>query len=243
MTEKKKPPKGGSKGGTRFPRVKLDKAQEYTKKLVSKTHTGPQPASVILPGVFDSAGPTGGVRASALKQYGLLEGSVKDYKATEIACELNNSTPEEIKEKLSKVFLTPPLFKTLFDTFLSDNVTKARIKSQAGNLKVHPDSLDECVDVFISSAITAGLAVENGDTITFSASPKAYQADELDSLVRETPVDDVAPDLPSQPDRNMGRQMEKSNHLKANIDIKIDQSMDPEKLDKQLSLLKKYGLI
>lgn len=78
MAENKKhaPPKGGRKGGTRFPQLGLVKALEYCGKLVSKTHTGPQPESIILPGVFNTSGTVGQVRASALKQYGLLEGTL-----------------------------------------------------------------------------------------------------------------------------------------------------------------------
>jgi len=37
-------PKGGRKGGTQFPRLDLKQAIEFNKKLVSKTHTAPQPA-------------------------------------------------------------------------------------------------------------------------------------------------------------------------------------------------------
>ena len=81
----KKPPKGGRKGGVLFPKIGLKQALEYAKKVVSKTHTGPQPEKTILPGVFGSAGPTGKVRASALKQYGLLEGAVDGYQATKLA--------------------------------------------------------------------------------------------------------------------------------------------------------------
>jgi len=70
----KKLPKGGRKGGTAYPRLPLSAALEYSDKLVSKTHTGPQPASTILAGVFNNAGPIGFVRAASLRKYGLLEG-------------------------------------------------------------------------------------------------------------------------------------------------------------------------
>jgi len=51
--KKTSPPKGGRKGGTGYPKVKLEQAVAYAKKLVGKTHTGPQPALTILPGVFE----------------------------------------------------------------------------------------------------------------------------------------------------------------------------------------------
>jgi hypothetical protein len=55
MAEAEKPntrrtPKGGRKGGVLFPKLNLKQALEYAKKLVSKTHTGPQAEKTILPG-------------------------------------------------------------------------------------------------------------------------------------------------------------------------------------------------
>jgi hypothetical protein len=50
MTEEKKRqmPKGGRKGGRQFPQISLKDAFEYAKRLVSKTHTAPQPEAIIL---------------------------------------------------------------------------------------------------------------------------------------------------------------------------------------------------
>ncbi|MBW1298114.1 hypothetical protein [Aquimarina litoralis] len=75
----------GAKGGKRYPKLNLEKAIEYSKRLVSKTHTGPQPKKVILPGVFDSNTWLGGQRLSGTKQYGLIEGDSKAYSASELA--------------------------------------------------------------------------------------------------------------------------------------------------------------
>ena len=91
-TTKRKPPTGGgSKGGTRFPHTALKQALEYASNLVRKTHTAPQPESTILTGVFGNAGPEGQVRASALKQFGLLEGNRTAYQATELAKKIDAS--------------------------------------------------------------------------------------------------------------------------------------------------------
>lgn len=248
MTDKKPPPKGGSKGGTRFPRVSLEKALEYSKKLVSKTHTGPQPASIILPGVFGTAGPDGQVRASALKQYGLLTGKKEAYSASELAQNLNGATPEDARNHAKEVFLNPLVFKKLFDTYCDDNTSKAKIRQQASNLKVHPDSLDECVKIFIESAVCAGLATEKGDSVEIHAAPKLIEnSDEEegesgeDSSHEDTNDDANVLDLDKvdiDQDRGNGRTSQKSN-----IDIRIDPSMDPEKLDELLAVLQKYGQI
>src|SRR5262249_38434220 len=106
--EKKKMPKGGRKGGTRFPQVNLQKALEYGKKLVSKTHNGPQPTQTIFVGVFNNKGPIGGVRASALKQYGLMEGDTAEgYVASQLARDLEAAVPEERVGLVQRAFLTP----------------------------------------------------------------------------------------------------------------------------------------
>lgn len=248
MTEsKKKTPtagKGGSKGGTRFPRVKLEKACEYAKKLVAKTHTGPQHSDIILPGVFGSATWPGKERASALKQYGLLGGTASEYTATSTARTLNNATDEDAPQLLQQVFLTPSIFKTLFDTFVSDTVTKSKIKSQAGNLNVHPESLEECVDIFVSSAIYAKLAIDNGDSVTFYSTPTQSENTDISEPVEDTNDDgaiDKTNNIPQTYEETKIKHP--SSRAAANIDIKIDPSMDPEKLERQLSLLRKFGLI
>lgn len=248
MTEKKiiPPTGGGSKGGKRFPRLELNKAHEYAKKLVSKTHTGPQPANIILPGVFGTAGPAGQVRASALKQYGLLDGNAREYAASNSAKQLNSSTPEDLPLCLQHVFLAPPLFKTLFDTFLDDGVSRAKIRQQASNLGVHPDSLDECVDIFVTSANYAGLANESGENIIFHSTPQPNNTEELVSEDEQVITYDDEGDKTAAPSiTNTAGQpkITPPSQSKANIDIKIDPSMDPEKLEKHLSALRKYGLI
>jgi|SRR5271157_1385490 len=85
MAKKSTPSKGGRKGGTLFPKIGLKQALEYAMKLVAKTHTGPQPEKTVLPGVFGSSSNPGKVRASALKQFGLLEGGREAYQATPLA--------------------------------------------------------------------------------------------------------------------------------------------------------------
>ena len=248
----RKPPKGGSKGGTRFPRITLKKSHEYSNKLVSKTHTGSQPESVILPGVFGNSGGEGKVRASALKQYDLLDGSPKAYEASKLAKNINSAPPEDIAAHLKKAFLKPKVFKTLFDTFCNDSVTRARIRQQASNLKVHPDTLDDCVQVFVDSAIYCGLATESGENVEFHATPAisdelSEREDDLD--IPEDGVSDAQCEQPNgeeapsteKPNEEIDPPSQSSGRQKSNIDIKIDPSMDPEKLDKLLAVLQKYG--
>lgn len=162
---KTKPPRGGRKGGALFPKINLELALEYAKKLVAKTHTGAQPEKTILPGVFGNAGPIGKVRASALKQYNLLEGSVAAYKATQLAKDIDAALEEDLPPLLQRAFLNAKVFKQIFDTFHGDTVSKARIEQRAKGVEVHPTSADECAQLFVESAVTAKLGTLNGDSL------------------------------------------------------------------------------
>lgn len=245
MAKKKNMPKGGRRGGTIFPRIRLKDAVDYARKLVAKTHTGPQPGSVILPGVFGSAGPSAKVKASALKQYDLMSGTPKEYGATELSKKIVGATPEEIPEHLRTALLKPKLFKTLFDTFCHDKVSIPRIKQQASNLKVHPDTLDECVQLFVDSACDAGLAEKIGDEVKFHASTIAVLTGAGTEDVDDTHSDegDTGQENGEGEDGVAKSSTQSRKAGIANLEIKIDPSMDPEKLDKLLGVLKKYGQI
>ena len=134
-TAKKKTPKGGRKGGSTFPRINLEKALAYADKLVSKTFTGPLPEATILAGVFGSSGPDGQVRASALRQFGLLEGDKKAYKATELAQSINAAPSGEKTPLVQKAFLSSKLFQEIYTTFQDDTVSRAKIKQRAQALR------------------------------------------------------------------------------------------------------------
>ena len=86
-------PKGGRKGGAVFPRIGLVDALAYAKKLVSKTHSGPQQTDIIHSGVVGAKSGVGNVRISALKQYGLLTGDTKTgFSASELAKKMGLGT-------------------------------------------------------------------------------------------------------------------------------------------------------
>lgn len=249
--EKKKTPKGGRKGGTLFPKIDLARAEDYAKRLVSKTHTGAQPAAIILPGVFDSSKDQGEIRASALKQYNLLEGDPKAYQASELGKQLASSPPEEITPFRQRACLAPKVFKVLFDTFQGDTISRAKIRQQAINLKVHPDTADNCVEVFVSSLQHAGLAKADQDNVVFVKSPA-----EAPHAARETtPEVGVAQAQPATVETPAGKEeilqpvgpaeLPKPPRTTGpiQVNITVDPSMDPEKLEKLLKLLKQYGAL
>jgi hypothetical protein len=116
-TEEKTPrkmPRGGRKGGTSFPRITLEDAVEYARKLVSKTHVSAQPRDVIYSGVVGTKAGLGDVRISALRQYGFLGGDNKtNYYADELAKKINSAPPEELTRLYREAALKPTVFKKL----------------------------------------------------------------------------------------------------------------------------------
>jgi len=256
----KKPPKGGSKGGTRFPRLTLSQALGYSKKLVSKTFSAPQPEAAILVGVFNNKGAEGEVRASALKQYGLMDGDRKGYLASKLAKDIEAVVPEEKTRLIRDAFLNPKLFKQMYDMLQPDKVTRAKVRQSAATGGVHPDSLELCVSCFIEGAVYAGLGATTDDGIdlgqaTLAPPPPAADVDaeaneeliqDTDALVAPatSPVSIstssngdhhvIGPE--AQPDRRADRPT-------VTLALTVDATSDPDKLEKQLKLLRQYGVI
>ncbi len=247
-TQKKVAPKGGRKGGTTFPRLSLASALKYVEKLVTKTHTGPQAEKVVLKGVFDNIGSDGKIRASALKQFGLLEVDDKGYNASGLAQQVVASPEDEKTPLLRKACLAPAVFKTLYETFHSGEVPKAKIRQQALNVKVHLDAVDSCVDFFVESLEVAKLATVDGDKITIAAVPDT-EIERPPSAGGADPPGDAGTG-PAKKDDLSGpaddsESSTRGTHPRASIQVNVtlDSSLDTEKLEKQLKLLRQYGAI
>lgn len=249
------------RGGTLFPKINLQKALEYGKKLVAKTHVAPQPADEILPGVFGSSGPEGRVRASALKQYGLMRGDAKAYEASKLAKDIDAALTEERPALLQLAVKASKAFDKIFDTFHGDTVSKAQVAKRARELGVHPASADECAQIFIDSAITSGLGAASGEnlvlvnagasTMSAAAAPvvdhseggkreeHAEETEKEKQLAEEEARREEATrdDIPPRPRTNG------TPSADVRVNLTVDSSSDPDKLEKQLKLLKQFGLL
>lgn len=263
-------PKGGRKGGSSFPRVQLSEAVSYARKLVSKTHVGPQAKDVILSGVVGAKSGRGEIRMSALKQYGLLEGDAKsNFSAAELAKKIAAAPSEELIPLYRQAVLRPTVFKKLFDTYHGDTVSKAKLKQRAADLKVHPDETATCVDLYVSGMSTAGLVTVEGEQVEHVASSDmsapasspvgdtqndaadTQSGDEGSTDVAESAADDAGPaktDSANGTEKSMHPPVPNGTHAfgpKAvfNVNVTLDSSLDIEKLQKQLELLKRFGAI
>ncbi len=247
-------PKGGRKGGSVFPRISLGDALQYSRKLVAKSHTGTVSVHAVYAAVNAKSG-LGDVRISALRQFGLLEGTEKSgYRATELARKIGAAPESETKPLLRDSCLKPKVFAKLFETFHGDTILRAKLRQRASDLRVHPEELDKCVAAFVNSLEFAGLATTSGDQITIvgksAVAVEEVVKSELDTTFHEEIVQQVEEEAREErreraepheneqagPQRNVARPT-------VSVSINVDSTMDPEKLAKQLELLKKFGAI
>lgn len=271
-TQTRRMPKGGRKGGSVFPRIALNDAVVYARKLVSKTHTGPQPLDVIHSGVVGAKSGIGNVRVSALKQYGFLKGDVKSkFSADELAKRVVAAPVDELIPLYRQAALKPSVFRKLFDTFHGDTISKAKLKQRASDLKVHPDETETCVELYILSMEAAQLITVDGDQVTHvSASeiqiPSGSPAEEDSPADRREPTDqheheeeDLASETEDGDKKNGAAEGHRDLHEGSlsgrddaaqlgpraifNINVTLDSSLDTEKLQKQLELLKRFGAL
>lgn len=261
-------PKGGRKGGAVFPRIALKDAVGYARKLVSKTHTAPQPRDVICSGVVGAKAGTGNVRISALKQYGFLKGDNKsNYSADSLAKQISAAPEEELTQLYRLAALKPVVFKKLFDTFHGDPVTKAKLKQRSADLHVHPDETENCVDIYIANMVTAGIITVDGDQFRHlpsseifdnlnksesnraSASGDGSVIDGASESDTDDSTDERLPRVSSEFVSERETSMSSIDIVKPapravfNVNITLDSSMDTEKLQKQLEVLRRYGAL
>lgn len=250
----KKALKGGVRGGARFPKQALDLAVGWSNKLVSKTHSGPQPSDIILSGVFGSTSTTSEVKASTLRQFGLLDGAKAGYFATELAKKIKAAPAEDLSNLYKVAALHPPIFKSLFDTFHGDEVSRAKIKQRLSGLKVHPDATDDCAETYANTMVFAGLAVLAGDQLKHSSSeaieptsavksggaPGDTQEDGHELIGEADGLESSAQnDADTGPPNGGGPKPGVIFH----VNVTLDSSLDSDKLANQLKLLKGYGVI
>lgn len=263
-------PKGGRKGGSVFPRVALTDVIEYAKKLVSKTHTGPQSRDVVLMGVIGSKHAKGEIGMSALKQYGLMNGDAKSkYSADDLAKKISAAPQEELIPLYRRAALKPAIFKALFETYHGDIVPKAKLKQRAADLKVHPDETGNCVEIYVASMAAAKLVTVAGDQVTHVASAEATapakaheeyeelsEAAEENASAAEDPASgnetENSAEVPPSVAKNVAngnagaaKEIDTGTVPRAvfNVNVTLDASLDVDKLEKQLALLRRYGAL
>lgn len=254
VAKKNTPPNGGKKGGAVFPRYDLEAAIDAAKRLVSKSHSAAVSKDIYFSGVLQVSGPRADVKSSALKQYGLLLGNTKEgFTASPLAKRIATADVADKAIAIKEAALSPRVFKGMFEAFRGDPITKTRLRQRASEMNVHPDVLDNCVKIYIESLSLAQLVRVQGDQVVHVAEPgaplsnaeDAGDSEREDIAAKNREHDAAGTQSQVDPDttdttRNIAGRPGKAS---INVTISLDSSLDTEKLERQLALLKKFGAI
>lgn len=245
--EKKKLPKGGRRGGKVIPHYALEEALAWSEKLVSKTHTAAQPLDLIKSSVVEAKSGTGDIRASALRQYGLLSGPSTALNATPLARQIKSAPSDEQRELTKQAALRPEVFNGLFKTFHGDTVPIGKLRQRAAELGVHPDTAAKCAEVYASTLIFAGLAERDGENIKHLEAQAVTDGEPGDAIANRGTDADAAEDAGQA--REQGDAVVsvtapvRRGAAAVQVNINLDSTLDTDKLEKQLALLRRFGAL
>ena len=127
------------------------------------------------------------------------------------------------------------------------------MKQRASELGVHPDSTAKCAQIYAESVVYSGLAVRDGDTLAhehISSIAEAAAPDEGDGTEANPNESGAGIGLEEQQkQQEQEEELEQAVQPRSNsraavqVTINVDSSLDTEKLEKQLELLKRFGAI
>ncbi len=248
--------KRGKKGGTRFPRYSLKHLASYLDSFLGKTHTSSINIEQLNAGVFNvgANSPAGKTKFSALKQFGLADGDYKVINSTELCSGIAMNDGDAKIENLQKSLQRVKPFADAIKTFQNSTIEKAKIGQYAvSTLKVHPDLRDDFVKVFVESCEEANLCTIDGQSVSFVQKPDIIDEQEVieetDDNINEdenhSKNEDVTENVNEESEERKSQSFsrKKQGNSNINVNIDVDPSMDPEKLEKLLKLLKGYGAI
>lgn len=167
-----------------------------------------------------------------------------------------HATEDELPQHLRQAALHPKIFKQIFETYHGDIITKAKLRQRAGDLNIHPEQTGTCIDLYIASLAEAGLVSVDGERVTHTSFERASHEEKSqmpevvdDRLAYE--VDDKTTN--TQDVDSLALSQDQDSHRSTgpiptpkavfHVNISLDSSMDIDKLEKQLALLKKFGAI
>lgn len=247
--EKKRPPKGGRRGGKIIPHYTLEDALAWSDKLVSKTYNSPQPLDLIKASVVESKSGVGDIKVSALRQYGLLSGTSAALTATPLAQQIKSAPSDEQKGLIKQAALRPEVFSGLFTTFHGDSVPIGKLRQRAAELGVHPDTAPKCAEVYASTLAFAGLVERDGDNVKhLDADTAISPSTDIDAAVSDSAAEAERPGDGAREQEeivvdNASTAPVRRGAAAVQVNINLDSSLDTDKLEKQLALLRRYGAL
>ena len=229
------------KGGTRFPQHQLGELVKHVEILARKTRAHEISLAQLNVSVFDlsESSATGKVQLSSMRQFGLVQGKYEALKASPLAQEIAGSRGDARVRFFRAAFANVKTFADTFRTFAGDETEIAKIESYAiAPLGVHPDKAPLFAQNFAKSAEACALATLDADRVSLEQSldPSVGEQVTPGGDAQDTLVDDGI-------DERSGLVLTTSPGSGHSIAIQVDSSMDPEKLEKHLRILRQYGLI
>lgn len=141
------------------------------------------------------------------------------------------------------------------------------MKQRSADLKVHPDETENCADIYVASMATAGLVTVDGEQINHLPSSDVFEYQNNNTLSRfvssaaepiidgasesdtdsgaDASVSGGSSEFVSQGDMPMPSTgiVKPAPRAVFSVNITLDSSMDTEKLQKQLEVLRRYGAL
>jgi hypothetical protein len=228
----------GPKGGTRYPRYSLTELEPQLKLIASKTTTAALDYESFCMGVFGVGyKDVCQVKMSSLKQFGLVQYEKNQISATNLCRKIALRDDNEREVLFRKAFYNVNPFLRVLQTFSGRKSSASEIGTFAvETVKVHIDNKDDFVEKFIDSAKKAGLCADDQGMYRLQLIEMTEDTTDLQTNIEPETMDE-------QDTENGFPSTIKSKHGNVKIEVKVDPTLDPEKLEKQLEKLRKYGLI
>jgi len=232
--------KGGRKRGANFARYSLKDMTDNTKTICNVAAGQKLTAKKLATAVLGAGTLTGTAKTkiAALRHYGLLQGTNAALEPTEICRKLPLAKNDERTTLLQRAFLCCKPFKAVYGNYAGTKQPRSNIGTYAmTEERINADNEEQFVNVFVESLEYSGLGEVSGDEIQFQQA--ALPAEELIETEDENSEDQVS--LEGEV-AGFATQTEVSKP-RVVVNINVDPTLDPDKLEKQLTLLKKYGAL
>ncbi|HEY3397181.1 MAG TPA: hypothetical protein VGM19_05910 [Armatimonadota bacterium] len=229
----------GRTPGANFPRRTLEEALGYVEGVLNAAGNGTLDEKRLATAVFKLKGVStlSQVKLAALRQYGLLTGKNAALRPSKLCRELALAEGDKRLLLLQDAFLSCAPFKKLYMNYVKSTPTITNMAIYASTeLHINPGKKQEFMDVFVAGLSLAGLGRSDGEQVEVLEAAGPAQPDEIAVESEDEDVISGDGEAPATLKTTPGR----SGPV---IEIKIDPTLDPDKLEKQLAVLRRFGLV
>jgi hypothetical protein len=238
-------------GGKTFPKYDLAEIVQHADKLVGKAAHSKLNADAVAAALgMARVSSQAQIKIAAAKQYGLIEGTYEKFDVTDLCQRLAEATSDDEKRPcLQECFLKVPTFREVWDAYCGTTKSRDAISSMAVSKGVADGHRQKFMEMFVAGVTTAGLAEDDNGSVSFimssAVTPQPGGPGEEADQDEDEDVD-VDVDVDVERGSALVDSTKATAHPEAQgsaVSIAIDSSLDPEKLERHLAALRKYGLI